>query len=948
VNNTPDTTTVHAVSAPGDRSGDASGDWHVMTAETALQRLDVVAHAGLSADDASGRLLRDGPNAITARQARPWWVRLAMQFAAPLVYILLAAGAVTLALGEYVDAAVIFGVVLVNALVGFAQETRAVRAIDALARSMRVEATVRRDGVRRRIDASLLVRGDIVLLEPGDKVPADLRLVALRDLRCDESTLTGESKSVAKRPESLPETTVLADRKNMAYAGTLVSQGAGEGVVVATGDATEVGRINELISSAQQIETPLTRKIAAFTRLLIWVILAVAVLAFAVGVARGDAPTAMFKAAVALAVGAIPEGLPAAVTIMLAVGVSRMARRRAIIRKLPAVEALGSTTVICSDKTGTLTQNQMTVRAAWLPASPGGAPRMLRVTGEGYDGAGSALTDDDAAVSAANDPAAGELFVAGMLCNDAALALKEGRWEVTGDPTEAALLVSGQKVGLSRDTLAESRPRVDAIPFESDRQYMATLHASTPRSADGAPPETGTTVYVKGSVERVLAMCRHAAGPDGRTTPLDIPAVHEAVGQMARQALRVLAFARLDVPGGVEDLTHAMVEQSPEGLTFLGLQGMLDPPRPEAIAAVAACRRAGVAVKMITGDHAITAATIAGMIGIAAADDDPASPRVLTGAEMAALSDEQLPDQTERTAVFARMTPEQKLRLVRALQGRGHVVAMTGDGVNDAPALRQADIGVAMGVAGTEVAKDAADMILADDNFASVEAAVEEGRSVFANLTKFIVWTLPTNVGEAMVILAAIGFGWTLPILPVHALYINMVTAVLLGMPLIFEQKEPGIMARPPRDPRRPLLTFELFMRTGLVSVLLCIGATGLFQWELSNGASLATARTAAVSVIVVGEVFYLFAARSLLRPAWSVPLFSNGWLWVGIACMLAVQWAFAHLSIANLLFHSAALDAGGWARVMAAGAAVLVVVEMEKTLRRAMRRRWPASADEG
>jgi len=919
--------------------------WHCIDAAQIAREVASDPHTGLCAAEAAARLARHGPNTISARLGRAWWVRLFLQFHAPLVYILLVAVTVTLWLGEYTDSVVILGVVLANAIIGFVQEQKAVSAIDALARSMRIEATVRRDGERRRINAAEVVVGDVVLLEPGDKVPADLRLLdgAVKDLRIDESTLTGESKAVSKDAAAIAGSTVLADRRCMAYAGSLVVRGTGEGLVVATADATEVGRISELISSAEQIATPLTRKIASFSHMLLWVILAVAAVAFAVGLARGNPAHEMFKAAVALAVSAIPEGLPAAVTIMLAVGVARMASKKAIIRKLPAVEALGSTTVICSDKTGTLTQNQMTVRAAWI-AGPGAAHAgtEYEFTGGGYAPSGEARVlggvGAPALARVEEHPALLELLACGALCNDAALVAHDGQWEIHGDPTEAALVVAARKltgVDLSRDALAARFPRLDVIPFESDRQFMATLHARPPEhSADSGP----RVIYVKGSVERVLGMCASSMDQCGEPATLDHAAVHAAATGLAARGLRVLAFARADAAPGTSDLTHPMVEQ---GLTFLGVQGMLDPPRPEAIGAVAACQRAGVRVKMITGDHALTAATIAGMIGIDRASTHAdghkqAPPRVLTGAEMAAIADEDLPAHAETTAVFARMTPEQKLRLVKSLQSCGHIVAMTGDGVNDAPALRQADIGVAMGITGTEVAKDAADMVLADDNFATIEAAVEEGRNVFSNLTKFIVWTLPTNGGQAFVILAAIMLGWPLPILPVHALYINMITAILLGMPLIFEAKEPGVMTRPPRDPKRPLLTFELFMRTGLVSLLLCSGAMGLFHWELSRGMSEAAARTAAVSVIVVGEIFYLFSSRALLRPAWAVPLFSNMWLWAGIVAMLAVQFAFAHVPAINRLFHTAPLDASAWTRVLLAGAGVLMVVESEKAIRRA------------
>jgi magnesium-transporting ATPase (P-type) len=883
----------------------------------------------LSATQAAQRLARFGPNRITQRKGTPAWLRFLLQFHAPLLYILLVAALVTLLLGDYTDSSVIFAVVLVNAAIGHIQESRAARAIDALARSMKLEATVERDAQRRRVDAADLVTGDLVLLEPGDKVPADVRLLNVHDFRVDESTLTGESESVAKRPDPLPHSTVLADRRNIAYAGTLVTRGTAQAIVVATADATEVGKISQMISSTSEVQTPLTRKIASFSRLLLWLILAVAAITFVVGVARGHPVVDMFKAAVALAVGAVPEGLPAAVTIMLAVGVSRMARRRAVIRKLPAVEALGSTTVICSDKTGTLTQNQMTVQIAWVHPQTSGDHRAAKkylFTGTGYNPAGQIRLGDSPIHRDGDNLALHEMLTCGALCGDASLLTTDGHWTIQGDPTEAALVVAARKAGLDEQTLTEQFPRVDAIPFESDRQYMATLHRRAPTTT--APSVAGRVIYVKGSVERISTLCQSALASDRSLVPFDVLAVHAAVAALAGAGLRLLAFARRDLDDDIDDLTHPMVEHAPTGLTFHGIQGMIDPPRPEAIDAVASCQHAGICIKMITGDHAITAATIARMIGIAGAG-------VLTGAEMAAIPDPDLPDRAHHTAVFARMTPEQKLRLVKALQCRGDVVAMTGDGVNDAPALRQADIGVAMGVAGTEVAKDAADIVLTDDNFASIQAAVEEGRSLFANLSKFLVWTLPTNVGEAFVILAAILLNWSLPILPVQALYINMITAILLGMPLIFETRDPDIMSRPPRNPREPLLTFELLMRTGLVSILLCAGAMGLFHWELARGAGQAAARTAATSVIVVGEIFYLFASRALLRPAWAVPLLSNLWLWGGILAMLATQFAFAHLPFISRPFHAAPLDALAWARVFAIGALLLVAVELEKAIRR-------------
>jgi len=943
-----------------------------MPAAQAADHLSVEPRAGLSDAEAAARLERDGPNIITTQRGRPWWLRFLAQFHAPLIYILLAATIITLFLGEYVDSTVIFAVVLINSIIGYIQESRAARAISALAREMTTEATVRRGGRRVRLAASKLVVGDLVLLEPGDKVPADLRLLRRHDLHADESPLTGESDPVSKHADALDEATVLADRRNMAYAGTLITRGTGEGLVIATADATEVGRISAMIASADTIATPLTRKISDFSRVLLIAILALAAVAFIVGLFHGRTPTEMFMASVALAVSAIPEGLPPAVTIMLAVGVSRMAQRRAIIRNLPAVEALGSTTVICSDKTGTLTQNQMTVEAAWIATNDGSTEATTyRFTGVGYEPRGEITNPSHEPVDPERDVALMELLRCGALCNDASLLAPDDqdrqRWIIHGDPTEGALIVAATKLATTLDRsrhaetiadidperLSERWPRLAAIPFESDRQYMATLHAHPSNHA----PSRGTnaTIYLKGSTERVLALCNAAISPDGHVIELDQDAVHRAAASLARRGLRVLAFAmravhipRVNDPEQEHELTHAMLDPSEthsdadaeHPLIFLGLQGMLDPPREEAKTAVTRCQAAGVRVKMITGDHALTATTIAGMLGIEAGNRDSNANETdsiphITGAAMEKIADSDLPEIAEQTGVFARMTPEQKLRLVKALQSRGQIVAMTGDGVNDAPALRQADIGIAMGITGTEAAKDAADMILANDNFASIEAAVEEGRAVYANLTKFIVWTLPTNAGQGLVILLAMMIGATLPILPVQALYINMVSAILLGMPLIFEAKEQDIMDRPPRDPSRPLLTHEMVMRTGFVGILLCVGATAMFHWQLGRGESEEAARTAAVSAIVFGQILYLFSARALLRPAWSVPLWSNPWLWAGIAAMLLVQGVFVYVTPIASLFQFAPLDLAALGFIALIGVLIFAIIEIEKMIRR-------------
>lgn len=894
--------------------------WHAMAADDAVGELGSSMGRGLGSEEAAARLRVHGLNRVTASAGVPGWVRFLGQFNQVLVYVLIAAGAKAAWMGEWVDAGVILGVVVVNAVVGHIQEGKAQKAIGALSRMLVTMATVRRDGVRLQLNSEQLVPGDVVWIQSGDRVPADLRLVSVKGLRCDESALTGESMPSSKDVGLLDAGTVVGDRRNMAHAGTWVTQGQAEGVVVETGGRTETGRIASLIAGASDMETPLTRKLRGFSRLLVVVILAVAAVMFLVGWLRGRPADDMFMAAIALAVGAIPEGLPAAVTITLAIGVGRMARRKAIIRRLPAVETLGGTTVICSDKTGTLTENQMTVREAWADGESYG------VTGDGYRLDGE-VRHAGVACDVASNVALTETFRAGVLCNDSWLAVEAGgRVKVHGDPTEAALLVSGHKAGYVHAATHDATPRLDVIPFESDRMYMATLHASDPR-----------VIYKKGALDRVLGRCDRMLGADGREVALDREGVRMAGERMASRGLRVLAFARRHVGDGHGELEHEHVK---EGLTFLGLQGMMDPPRREAIDAVRRCHQAGIAVKMITGDHAGTAVAVAGQLGLRGAVGPDGRLEAINGEALERMDDARLPEVVEGTAVFARVAPEQKLRLVRALQSRGHVVAMTGDGVNDAPALKQADIGIAMGITGTEVAKGAASMVLLDDNFASIEAAVEEGRSVFDNLVKFIVWTLPTNVGEAMLMLVAVLAGLELPALPVHLLWINLATAILLGLTLVFEPQEAGLMQRPPRAPGQPLLTRALVLRTGLVALLMGAAGHGLFWWEQAvMGMTVAEARTVVVNVVVVVEVFYLLNCRSLTRPFFRLGWWSNPWITPGIVAMLGAQALFTYLPAMNRLFHTAPIRMDAWLHVAAVGVVVFVAVEAEKWIRYGGRR---------
>lgn len=890
--------------------------WHVMSPELVKQALSVDSIAGLSEQEAAQRRSRYGMNVLSKKRGKSALTRFLLQFHQPLIYILLISSIITVLLREYVDASVIFGVVLINSIVGFLQESKALRSLEALARTMVAQVTVVRDGVKKRLSSVDLVPGDLVVLASGDKVPADIRLIQSKELQVNESVLTGESLPVSKKDESLAAETVLPERSNMVYASTLVTYGQGTGIVVETGDNTEIGAISKLISSAEDIQTPLTKKIASFSRILLYVIIALAIVTFGVGILRGESPFDMFLAAVALAVGAIPEGLPAAVTIVLAIGVARMAKRKAIIRKLPAVETLGSTTIICSDKTGTLTENQMTVQEIVAGGDH------FSVTGAGYGGAGEIRRGGER-ITASFFPALAECLTAGCLCNDSRIEEKTGRSDVVGDPTEGALIVAAVKGGLAAENLETRYPRLDVIPFESQHQYMATLHKSVENQAK--------FIYMKGAAEKVLERCARAIDGAGEPGEFVREAAVDRANEMAKKGLRIIAFAYKEYSGAGEKITSADIERD---LVFLGFQAMIDPPRPEAIRAINSCYSAGIEVKMITGDHVLTASAIGRQLGLRSLRTLPGgSDGEVTGKTIENLSDEKLADVVERSVVFARTTPEQKLRLVKSMQSKGHIVAMTGDGVNDAPALKQANIGIAMGMMGTEVAKEAADMVLTDDNFATIEAAVEEGRGVFDNLRKFIVWTLPTNLSEGLVVLFAIFIGVTLPILPVQILWINMMTAIFLGMMLAFEPKERGLMERPPLDPKSPIMTRELITRIIWVGGLLVGGVFWLFEYELKSGASIEQARTAAASILVIGELFYLFNSRSLTRSMFSVGIFSNAWAWMGAGIMAALQLLFVQWRVLNVFFGTAPISGEAWIRIVLFGVIVYAAVEIEKII---------------
>ncbi|MBR0680001.1 HAD-IC family P-type ATPase [Roseomonas eburnea] len=882
--------------------------WHALPANAALAALGS-APAGLDAAEAAARLARHGPNALPEPPRPGLFARFLRQFDDLLIRVLLVAAGLTAFLGEWADTAVILAVVVINAGVGLMQEGRAERALEAIGGLLAPRAAVLRDGVRRTLPAEHLVPGDIVLLEAGDRVPADLRLLEAAALRVEEAALTGESVPVEKSAAPVTAEAPLAERAGMAFTGTLVVAGQARGVVVATGAATEIGRVGSMLAGLEAAETPLLRQMKRLARVLTVLVLGLSAVVFAIAVMRHGMPFAgAVLVVVSLAVSAIPEGLPAVLSVTLALGVRRMAARNAIIRRLPAVETLGAVSVICTDKTGTLTTNEMAVRsAAW----PGGE---ATVGGEGYAPMGWL------AVRGAPPPA--RLAEVAVLCNDAALREGPRGWAVEGDPMEGALLAFAARAGADADALEAEHPRRAVLPFDAAHRLMATLH----------PAGGGVLLAVKGAPEAVLPRC--VAQADGG--PFDAAAWTACAEAMAARGQRVLALAMRE-----DAAAPAAVLHLPEGLTLLGLLGLADPPRPEARTAVAECRAAGIRVVMITGDHAATGAAIAAELGIAEA------PRALTGAELDALDEAAFTEAVTRTDVFARVSPGQKLRLVEALQRDGTVVAMTGDGVNDAPALKRADIGIAMGQRGTEAAKQAAQMVLADDNFASIAAAVREGRTVYDNLRKVIVWNLPTDGGEALVIAFAVVFGLALPMTPLQVLWINTITATALGMALAFEPTEPGTMREAPRDPRRPMLSGFLLWRFLLVSVLIALAAFGIFDWVLARGVGEDVARTAVVNAIVALEIAYLFAVRRG-RGALITSARPTAALSLGIAVTAAGQVLLTYAPPLQAVFGTAALGVAEWAGVATAAAVFLVVLEAEKALRRPRVDRRPGSVLRG
>ena len=887
-------------------------DWHAQAMDATLQQFDVASNSGLSHQEATQRLEQYGRNSLPTPKRRGPWLRFALQFHNPLIYVLLGAGVITFALNDYVDASVIAFVVFINALIGFIQEGKAENALEAVRAMLASRANVLRAGERHEIDAALLVPGDIVLLEPGAKVPADLRLLRVKNLRVNEAALTGESVPTEKSVDAVAVDAAMGDRTCMAYSGTVVSFGQALGVVVATGQATEIGRIGKMVGEVQTLATPLTRRLDQFARQITLAILAVGALTFLFGYYVREMPMLeIFLAVVGLAVAAIPEGLPAIVTIVLAIGTRVMARNKSIVRRLPAVETLGSVTVICTDKTGTLTKNEMTAVQVLLPS------HTLQVSGAGYSPEGGFLRDG-VALDAADLTLLQDLAQCALLCNDAQLKQDAtGGWTLVGDPTEGALLSFAHKAGLDPREAAAATPRIDEIPFESEHSFMATLHHD----------HAGHVfVLLKGAPERVLDLCL-----EDSSGALDRGAWDVRMEGAAGAGQRLLALARCDMPPGTSALSMADIKPR---FTLLGLLGLIDPPREEAIAAVAECQRAGLRVKMITGDHAVTAAAIGRQLGLSV-------DRVLTGKSIETLDDAALRNTVRDTDIFARANPEHKLRLVLALQAQGEQVAMTGDGVNDAPALKAADIGVAMGNKGTDAAREAADLVLTDDNFATIVHAVREGRVVFDNIKKSLLFMLPTNGGQAGVILLAVFAGLALPITASQILWVNMVTAVTLALSLAFEPAESGVMRRPPRRPSEPLITRALTARIAYVTLLMITVTFTVFEWELARGSSLEMARTAAVNMLVVGELVYLFNVRYFTAPAFTRDILTGNpvALWMSLL-LIGFQLLFTYAPPMQQVFHSVALDATSWLMIAALGLLKFLAVEAGKMVLRRLKAR--------
>ncbi|MFO7576347.1 MAG: cation-transporting P-type ATPase [Pelovirga sp.] len=880
---------------------------HSLTGADIASQIDSPAD-GLSSAAAQRRLEAVGPNRLPAAEKEGLFKRFFKHFHNLLIYVLLAAALLTAVLGHWIDTGVILAVVIINALIGFIQEGKAEQALDGIRKMLSPHALVQRDGRWVELAAAELVPGDRVRLRSGNRVPADMRLVDTNNLQIEEAALTGESLAASKNSEAVAADAGVGDRSGMAFSGTLVTTGRGTGIVTATGTATEIGRINTMIAGVEKIATPLTRQMDAFGKRLSVAIIGMAVSMWLLGWLLHDYSIGeLFLAAIGFAVAAIPEGLPAILTITLALGVQRMARRNAITRKLNAIETLGSITVICSDKTGTLTRNEMTVRHVITPAG------RYSVSGTGYAPEGD-IRQEDGPVDLAQHPALSALIETMALCNDSEIVQSDQEWLVTGEPTEGALRTLAEKAGFDEAPYK----RLATVPFESENKFMATLH----RRADDAP-----MILLKGGPDQLLdrAGCQHCDS-DG-SAALDRDFWQEQIDELSSSGLRVLAAARRSAADGQSALSMQDLDND---MVLLGLVGIIDPPRPEATESIRICNKAGIQVKMITGDHAGTAVAIGREMGITNPQE------VVTGKQLEQLSDEDLREMVGRVNIFARTSPEHKLRLVKALQANGEVIAMTGDGVNDAPALKRADVGIAMGIKGTEATKEAAEIVLADDNFTSIEQAIAEGRTIYDNLRKAILFILPTNGAEALVMFSAVLFGLALPLTPVQILWVNMVTAVTLALALAFEPPEPGVMQRPPRRPETAILSGIFLWRIIFVSILIGGATIAIFLFEKASSGSLELARTMAVNTLVCGQAFYLFNSRYLKRS--SLPLqrlLANPAAWVAVGILALLQLLFVYLPVMQLWFGSVPLSARHWLTPLGIGLAVFLIVEGEKILTR-------------
>lgn len=866
---------------------------------------------GLDAGDVEQRQAKHGPNKLPETAQETALQRLLRQFNDPMIYVLIAAAVITAVLGEWIDTGVIVAVVLINAVVGFVQEGKAADALAAIRTMLSPHTDVRRGGRWGTIDAAELVPGDLVRLRSGDRVPADIRLVKTSSLRIEESALTGESVPADKHTDPVEAESDLGDRTCMAYSGTIVAAGSGKGFVTGTGKHTEIGHITTMLHEVESVDTPLTRSMSRFSSIVAIVCVVLAVIMVAASVVLYDFTFAeLMMSAIGFAVAAIPEGLPAVMAITLALGVQRMAKRRAITRRMNSVETLGSVTTICTDKTGTLTRNEMTVRQVVTLAGT------YDVTGTGYSPEGDVKDESGAVVDLASSPDLARMAAVADVANDATIERSSDTWEMSGEPTDGGIKTFALKA--HGGGKAEGYEKIHVLPFDSEYKYMAAL-CDTP---------AGQHILAKGAPDRLLERCDFQLSATGEQEPLDTNVWMERIEELGAQGMRVLASMTKKVEGK-NKVRRDDVDEG--GFTFLGLYGIIDPPRDEVIEAVKLVQGAGVRVRMITGDHVSTATAIAKEVGIAGHE-------ALSGADIEAASDDELRELVSHTDVFARTSPEHKLRLVQALQANGEVVSMTGDGVNDAPSLKQADVGVAMGIKGTEATKEAADVVLADDNFATIAAAMHEGRTIYDNLRKAIVFMLPTNGAQGLVILIAMLAGMTLPITPLQVLWVNLITAITLSLSLSFEPAEPGIMNRPPRDPKTPLLNSEAVIRIVYVSLLLGGTAIGAFLYEQSQGVELEIARTIAVNTLVVGQIFFLFASRffrvSALRPA----LFTtNPISWLCVALMLGLQLLFVYTPFMQAMFATTSVSLDTWLVPLLVGVVVFVVVEAEKAVRRAV-----------